>query len=87
MHLTSGEIASKFMVIEFKTGKKHGEDAQKDFFSRFTSVNSLVTIKSTYTTCTIFAPKKSAKKELVIPTDEEQSFAEILSEFNGKHWS
>ena len=34
--------------------------------------------------CTIFAPKKSAKKELVIPTDEGQSFAEILSDFSGK---
>ena len=34
--------------------------------------------------CTIFAPKKSAKKELVVPTDEGQSFAEILSDFSGK---
>ena len=50
----------------------------------------MITTKSTYYNsiskqpCTIFAPKKSAKKELVISTDEGQSFAEILSEFNEK---
>ena len=32
----------------------------------------------------LFVSKKSAKKELVIPTDEGQSFAETLSEFTGK---
>ena len=90
VHLTSGEIASKSMVTEFKTAKKHGEDERKEFFRRFTCVNSLVTTKSTYydsiskQLCTIFAPKKSAKKELVIPTDEGKLFAEILSEFSGK---
>ena len=76
VQLTSGEIASKSMVIEFTTAKKRGEDARKEFFGRFTHVNSLITTKSTcYDSiskqpCTIFAPKKSAKKELVIPTDE-----------------
>ena len=74
-------------MTEFKTAKKRGEDARKEFFSRFTRVNST---KSTYydsiskQLCTIFAPKKSAKNELVIPTDERQSFAEILSDFSGK---
>ena len=93
VHLASGEIASKSMVIEFKTAKKRGEDARKEFFSRFTRVNSLVTTKSTYydsiskQSCTIFAPKKSAKKDLVIPTDEGQSFAEILLNSVEKHWS
>ena len=47
VHLTSGEIVSKSMVIEFKTVKKSGEDAQKEFFGRFTRANSLVTTKST----------------------------------------
>ena len=79
VHLTSEEIA-----------KKCGEEARKEFFSRFTRVKSLVTTKSTYYNSiskqphTIFAPKKSAKTELVIPTDEGQSLAEILSEFIGK---
>ena len=89
VHLTSGKTALKSMVIEFKTAKKRGEDARKEFFSRFTRVNSVVTTKSTYydstkQPCTIFAPKKSAKKELVIPTDKGQSLAEILSKFSGK---
>ena len=49
----------------------------------------MVTTKSTYNSiskqpCTIFASKKSGKKELLIPRDEGQSFAEILSEFSGK---
>ena len=48
VHLTSGEIASKSMVIEFETTKKRGEDARKEFFGRFTRVNSLATIKSIY---------------------------------------
>ena len=30
MHLASGEIASKNMVIEFKTAKKLGEDFEKN---------------------------------------------------------
>ena len=90
VHLPFGEIASKSMVIEFKTAKKRGEDVRKEFFSRFTRVKPLITTKSTYYNsiskqpCTTFAPKKSAKKELVISTDEGQSFAEILSEFNEK---
>ena len=63
---------------------------RKEFFSRFTRVNSLVTTKWTYYNsisgqpCTIFATKKSAKKYLVILIDEGQSFAEVLSEFSGK---
>ena len=63
------------MVTEFKTAKKRGKDSQKEFFSRFSRANSLVTTKSTYCDsvskqpCTIFAPKKSAKKELVTPRD------------------
>ena len=90
VHLTSGEIASKSMVIEFKTAKKRGEDSRKEFFSRFTRINLLVTTKSTYydsiskQPCTFSAPKKPANKELVMPTDEGQSFAENLSEFSGK---
>ena len=50
----------------------------------------MVTTKSTYydsiskQPCTIFAPKKLAKKELVIHTNEGQSFAETFSEFCGK---
>ena len=89
-HLTSEEIASKRTMIELKTAKKRGEDARKEFFSRFTRVNSLVTTKSTYydsiskQPCTIFAPKMSANKYLVILTDEGQSFDEVLSEFSGK---
>ena len=77
-------------MTEFKTTKKRGEDARKEFFSRFTRVNSLVTTKATYydsiskQSCTIFAPKMSAKKELVKPKDEGHSFAKILQEFSGK---
>ena len=76
VHLTSGEIASKSMVIEFKTAKKRGEDSRKEFFSRFTRVNLLVTTKSTYydsiskQPCTFSAPKKPANKGLVMPTDD-----------------
>ena len=100
VHLASGEIASKSMVIDFKTAKKRGEDARKEFCSRFTRVNSLVTTKWTYydsiskqpcksqnflsRKSRLFVSKKSAKKKLVIPTDEGQSFAETLSEFTGK---
>ena len=90
VNVATGEVATENMKKEFRSSENRGEEARDEFFKRFTHVSNTIRSKKSYydsitkQPSTIFLPEKKPMKELVIPTDECQSFAELLSQFDGK---